>query len=29
MMGIDITVGDHVQRHLFGLTIDMDIIWAT
>ena len=28
-MGIDITPGEHLQRHLFGLTIDMDIVWAT
>ena len=24
LVGIDITVGDHVQRHIFGLTIDME-----
>jgi len=29
MLGIDITVGDHVQAKLFGLTFDLDIIWAT
>jgi len=25
----DISVGDHVQRQVFGLTIDMDTVWAT
>jgi F-type H+-transporting ATPase subunit a len=29
LLGIDISVGDHVQRKVFGLTLDMDIIWAT
>ena len=29
MMGIDISVGDHVQRKFLGLTINMDIVWAT
>ncbi len=29
MLAIDITVGDHVQRKVFGLTIDVDIVWAT
>jgi F-type H+-transporting ATPase subunit a len=29
MLGIDISVGDHVQRHIFGLTVNMDIVWAT
>ena len=29
MMGIDITVGDHVQRKIGPLTINMDIVWAT
>jgi F-type H+-transporting ATPase subunit a len=28
-LGIDISVGDHVQRKIFGLTIDLDIVWAT
>jgi len=29
MMGIDITPGEHLQRKIFGLTINMDIVWAT
>ena len=29
MLGIDISVGDHVQRKVFGLTINVDIVWAT
>lgn len=29
MLGIDISVGDHVQRKIFGLTINVDIVWAT
>ena len=29
MLGIDITVGVHPQAKLFGLTVDLDIIWAT
>jgi len=29
MLGIDISVGEHVQRKVFGLTINMDIVWAT
>ena len=29
MMGIDISVGEHVQRQVFGLTINVDIVWAT
>ncbi len=29
MMGIDISVGEHVQRQVFGLTINLDIVWAT
>ena len=29
MLGIDISVGDHVQRQVFGLTINVDIVWAT
>jgi len=29
LYGIDISVGDHVQRKLFGLTVNVDIIWAT
>ncbi len=29
LVGIDISVGDHVQRHVFGLTINVDIVWAT
>ena len=29
MLGIDITPGEHLQRKLFGLTINMDIVWAT
>jgi F-type H+-transporting ATPase subunit a len=28
-LGIDISVGDHVQRKVFGLTINVDIVWAT
>jgi F-type H+-transporting ATPase subunit a len=28
-LGIDISVGDHVQRKIFGLTVNMDIVWAT
>jgi F-type H+-transporting ATPase subunit a len=27
--GIDISVGDHVQRKVFGLTINVEIVWAT
>jgi len=29
MLGIDISVGDHVQRKLGPLTINVDIVWAT
>ena len=29
MLGIDISVGDHVQRKIFGLTVNLDIVWAT
>ncbi|HVC66201.1 MAG TPA: F0F1 ATP synthase subunit A [Acidimicrobiales bacterium] len=29
LTGIDISVGDRLQRHVFGLTIDLDIVWAT
>jgi F-type H+-transporting ATPase subunit a len=29
MMGIDISVGEHVQRKVLGLTLNMDIVWAT
>ncbi|HEY4948417.1 MAG TPA: F0F1 ATP synthase subunit A [Acidimicrobiales bacterium] len=29
LLGIDISVGDHVQRKIFGLTINVDIVWAT
>jgi F-type H+-transporting ATPase subunit a len=29
MLGIDISVGDHVQRKVFGLTINVDIVWAS
>jgi len=29
MLGIDISVGDHVQRQIFGLTVNLDIVWAT
>jgi F-type H+-transporting ATPase subunit a len=29
LLGIDISVGDHVQRKILGLTINMDIVWAT
>jgi F-type H+-transporting ATPase subunit a len=29
LYGIDISVGDHVERQVFGLTINMDIVWAT
>ena len=29
MLGIDISVGEHVQRQVFGLTINLDIVWAT
>src|SRR6185437_12825249 len=25
----DVTVGDHVQGKLFGLTVNWDVIWAT
>jgi len=28
-LGIDISVGDHVQRQIFGLTINVEIVWAT
>jgi F-type H+-transporting ATPase subunit a len=28
-LAIDITVGDHVTTKVFGLTLDLDIIWAT
>ena len=28
-LGIDISVGDHVQRKIFGLTVNLDIVWAT
>jgi F-type H+-transporting ATPase subunit a len=29
MLGIDISVGDHVQRKIGPLTINVDIVWAT
>src|SRR5208283_4678046 len=29
LLGIDITPGEHVQRTLWGLTFDVDTIWAT
>jgi F-type H+-transporting ATPase subunit a len=29
LTAIDISVGDHVQRKIFGLTINVDIVWAT
>lgn len=29
MLGIDISVGEHVQRKIFGLTVNLDIVWAT
>lgn len=29
LTAIDISVGDRVQRKVFGLTIDLDIVWAT
>ena len=29
MLGIDITPGEHLQRQVFGLTINVDIVWAT
>ena len=29
MLGIDITPGEHLQRHIFGLTVNVDIVWAT
>ena len=29
LVGIDISVGDHLKRQLFGLTINLDIVWAT
>ncbi len=29
LLGIDISVGDHVQRKVFGLTVNVDIVWAT
>jgi len=29
LTAIDITPGLHLQRHIFGLTINMDIVWAT
>ncbi len=29
LVGIDISVGDHVQRKVLGLTINVDIVWAT
>jgi F-type H+-transporting ATPase subunit a len=29
MLAADISVGDHVQRKLFGLTVDLDTLWAT
>jgi F-type H+-transporting ATPase subunit a len=28
-LGIDISVGEHPQAKLFGLTINLDIVWAT
>jgi len=28
-LAANITVGDHVQRKLFGLTVDLDTLWAT
>lgn len=28
-LATDISVGDHIQRKLFGLTVDMDTVWAT
>jgi len=29
LLAIDITPGEHLQRHIFGLTINVDIVWAT
>ena len=29
MLGITITPGAHLQRKIFGLTVNMDIVWAT
>jgi len=28
-LATDISVGDHIQRKLFGLTVDIDTVWAT
>jgi F-type H+-transporting ATPase subunit a len=29
MLGIDIKPGEHLQRQIFGLTINVEIVWAT
>jgi F-type H+-transporting ATPase subunit a len=29
LMGIDISVGDHLKTNVLGLTINLDIVWAT